>query len=73
MALRINESFEGPAGVALDTTNTSATSFRGGGPSVFDATIVADGTTSAQVTSTATSSRSAEWQTATASAGYFSF
>ena len=74
MALRINELFNGPVGVALDTTNTSATSFRAaGGTSVFDTTIVADGTTSAQVTSTTTSSRSAEWQTATASAGYFSF
>ena len=71
MALRIDESFQGPLGVALSTTNTSATGFGGTGTAVFDATPVADGTTSAQFTGAA-SYRLAQWTLPSQTVGYFS-
>ena len=71
MALRIDEPFQGPLGVALSTTNTSATGFGGTGTAVFDATPVADGTTSAQFTGAA-SYRLAQWTLPSQTVGYFS-
>ena len=71
MVLRINESFQGALGVALDTVNTSATGFSGTGTSVFDATIVANGTTSAQF-NTAATLRLAQWTLTSQTVGYFS-
>ena len=71
MVLRISELFQGALGVALDTVNTSATGFSGTGTAVFDATIVADGTTSAQFTGAA-SLRLAQWTLTSQTVGYFS-
>ena len=73
MALVINELFNGPSGVALDTTNTSATSLSGTGSSVFDtATAAAEGSASAQFTTSGTY-RQAAWALTSTSTGYFSF
>ena len=73
MALRINELFNGPVGVALSTTNTSATGFTGAGTSVFGSAGVAEGTTSALITTTGSADRQVTWTLTNVTVGYFSF
>ena len=71
MALRIDEAFDGPAGVALDTTNTTATQFTGTGTSTFDVAHVAAGSTSARF-GNAAQLRFAEWSLTSVTTGFFS-
>lgn len=72
MALRINELFNGTNAVACDTVNTTATGFTGAGTSVFDTSVVAEGTSSARFSTTA-GLRQAQWTLTSVTDGYLSF